>query len=146
MGTLKKLIQIHASQVSYFLAVVIALLLFYAAMSKLLNYEMSKDEMLNQVFPEKIALQLVWLVPLTELTICGLLLNTHTIMIGFYASALLMASFSIYISIAMTGIFGRIPCSCGGILEYMSYRTHLVFNLFFLGLALLGIAIGNHWI
>ena len=102
--------------------------------------------MLNQVFPEAIALHLTWLVPVTELVIAVALVIKSTILKALYAALVLMVSFTIYISITMTGIFGRIPCSCGGILKQMSYTTHLLFNLCFIILAIIGIKTDQRWI
>jgi putative oxidoreductase len=146
MDILKKLTGIPAVQVSNVFAGLIAIMFFYAAISKLSNFEISKMEMMNQVFPRAVAAQLVWLVPVIELSITFLLVLKSTQLTGLYVSALLMAAFSVYISISMSGAFGRIPCSCGGILRHMSYGTHLVFNLFFLVIAVLGIIIKQRWI
>ncbi|SDL11367.1 Methylamine utilisation protein MauE [Pedobacter sp. ok626] len=125
---------------------IIALLFFYAAVSKLVDFEKSKHEMLNQVFSQDIALLLVWLVPVIELGIVGLLLVNAARLKGFYAALILLCVFSIYIAVTMTGAFGRIPCSCGGILNHMGYWTHLIFNLLFIGFAMLGIALQSGWI
>jgi hypothetical protein len=35
--------------------------------------------------------------------------------------------------------FSYIPCSCGGIIKRLTWRQHLVLNLFFVGLAIAGI-------
>jgi hypothetical protein len=121
------------------------LLWSYAAFSKLADLDKSRSEMLNQVFPMWIAEILYWLVPTLELGLCALLISTKTRLMGLYASLILMSSFTLYIGIVMTGVFGRVPCSCGGILNNMSYGTHLVFNLFFVALALFGIIIAKRW-
>lgn len=127
------------------IAVLLALLFLYAGMSKLLDYDKSKQEMLNQVFPRAVALQLVWLVPMVELVIMtGLLVNATRLM-ALWASALLLTAFSLYISITMSGVFGRVPCSCGGILKDMDYWTHLGFNIIFIVMAVLGIALEKQW-
>lgn len=123
----------------------LALLFFYAAVSKLINYDKSKQEMLNQVFPVAVALVLVWVVPVIELIIVVLLLFKPTSSTGLYFSAVLLAAFTIYIAITMSGLFGRIPCSCGGILRHMGYWTHMVFNVFFIVIAVLGIALEKQW-
>jgi putative oxidoreductase len=124
---------------------VLALLFFYAATSKLMNYERSKVEMFKQIFPRNIAEVLVWAVPVTELLIMlGLLFNVSRLK-ALYASALLLTAFTLYIAITMSGVFGRIPCSCGGILKHMSYWVHLGFNLIFIVLAVLGIALEKQW-
>jgi hypothetical protein len=117
------------------------LLWSYAAFSKLVDLDKSRSEMLNQVFPMWIAEILYWLVPSIEIGLCALLVFTKTRLIGLIGSLILISSFSIYIAITMTGIFGRIPCNCGGILSHMSYGTHLIFNLFFVVLALMGISL-----
>ena len=124
---------------------ILALLFFYAAISKLVDYETSRQEMLNQVFSRSIALVLVWLVPFIELTIVGLLLLNSQRLKGFYTAFALLTLFSLYITITMSGAFGRIPCSCGGILKNMGYWTHFIFNLFFIALSVLGIALESQW-
>ena len=127
-------------------AACIAVMLCYAALIKLTNYQTSKEQMLNQVFPEAIALQLTWLVPVTELVIAIALVVKSTMLKALYAALVLMILFTLYISLTMTGIFGRIPCSCGGILKQMSYTTHLLFNLCFIILAIIGIKTDQRWI
>jgi putative oxidoreductase len=127
------------------ISICIGLMFLYAAQSKLMDYDKSRQEMLNQIFTAELALVLTWLIPAIELIIVGLLLIKSLNLIGLYASAILLTTFSIYISITMTGVFGRIPCSCGGILKHMSYGTHLAFNFLFIVLALFGIAIQRRW-
>jgi uncharacterized membrane protein YphA (DoxX/SURF4 family) len=125
---------------------VLAAMFFYASFSKFTNYEKAERDMKNQIFPQPIAELLTWLIPLIEIIVVLLLLFPQTRKKALWASMLLLTAFTAYIALIMTGIFGRIPCSCGGILQRMSYGTHLLFNLFFICLSLLGIAIGNNWI
>ncbi|RZM26957.1 MAG: hypothetical protein EOO88_15105 [Pedobacter sp.] len=126
------------------IASLLAALLFYAAMSKLMNYEQSRNEMLNQVFPRSWAIILTWLIPGLELLITLTLLFKQTLRYGLWAATLLLGAFSIYIAVVMTGVFGRVPCSCGGILKNMGYPTHLLFNLFFVAIGITGIKLTNH--
>ena len=127
------------------ISAVLALMFFYAAYSKLLDYDTSRQEMLNQVFSRPVALVLVFLVPMSELLIVALLLFSSTRLWGLYGSLILLTAFSLYISISMSGVFGRVPCSCGGILKHMGYWTHLAFNFFFIVLAIMGIALERQW-
>ena len=113
----------------------------YAAASKLLDYETSRSQMLNQVFSHRIANTLVWAVPATELILAGCLFLWQRL--ALYASFILLSLFTLYIGVVMTGIFGRIPCSCGGILEQMSWGQHLVFNLFFIAITILGLNLND---
>lgn len=123
----------------------LALLFFYAALSKLFNFEQSKHEMFRQLFSRPIAAVLVWLVPLTELLVVSLLLFLKTRLTGLYASLILLTLFTLYIAIALSGIYGPIPCACGGILKQLGYWPHLAFNFFFIVLTILGIALETQW-
>lgn len=124
---------------------IIAMLFFYAALSKLIDYDKSVGEMRNQIFPIQIANLLTWFIPAIEIILALMLLFPITRKKALWSSLVLLSSFTIYIGVVMTGLFGRIPCSCGGILKNMSYRVHLIFNLFFVSLALIGLAIEYGW-
>ncbi|MGF7231362.1 MauE/DoxX family redox-associated membrane protein, partial [Arachidicoccus sp.] len=50
---------------------------------------------------------------------------------GFVLSSVLMAAFTLYVLLALSGAFGDIPCSCAGIIGKLRWKGHLVFNLFF---------------
>lgn len=126
--------------VSYLLIV----LWVYAALSKLIDYDKSRTQMLNQVFSKSIANILVWAVPFIELLAGGLLIFLKTRLAGLYASLLLLMSFTVYIGLVMINVFGRIPCSCGGILSKMSWEQHLTFNLAFILLTSTAILLSAH--
>jgi len=113
-------------------------LFVYAAISKLASYEKSRKEMLNQVFPHEVAILLTWLIPVIELFIAIMLLFPRLRKLSFLLSFALLVIFSIYIAVSMSGTFGRIPCSCGGVLGQLSYSVHLIFNSFFILLATIG--------
>lgn len=131
---------------SIFLVVsgLIAALFFYAAMAKLMDYDKSLSEMRNQIFPVFIAKTLTWLIPVIEIVLSLLLLFPSSRKMALWVSLLLLIAFTLYIAVVMTGVFGRIPCSCGGILENMSYGIHLMFNLFFIAIAIFGLLTENN--
>jgi len=60
---------------------------------------------------------------------------------GLVFSFWMLLVFTVYIAVAMSKWFGKVPCSCGGILSKMSWGTHLSFNILFLLLTVLGIYI-----
>lgn len=120
------------------------LLWVYAAGSKLLNFEQSRMQMLNQVFSHQIANILVWAVPFSELLVSSLLIFIKTRLAGLYASLLLLVSFTVYIGLVMNNVFGRIPCSCGGILSKMTWEQHLVFNMVFILVTSTAILLSTH--
>jgi putative oxidoreductase len=115
------------------------LLFVYAAASKLLDPDRSRGQMMNQVFPAWVAGILVWAVPLAELITAGLLVFNRTALSGLYMALGLMSAFTIYIALVLLHVFGRVPCSCGGVLQKMGWVPHLFFNLFFLLLTVTGI-------
>lgn len=111
----------------------------YAAISKLIDFDQNRNAMLQQVFPVFIAEILAWAVPLTELAAASLLVASTTRVAGLYISFSLLLLFSIYILTVVIGYFGRVPCSCGGILEEMSWGQHLAFNILFIFLNFLAL-------
>lgn len=143
---MKTLSTTHKEITLKIIAGVIAALFFYAAISKLIDYDKARREMLNQVFPKNVSEVLAWLVPAAELLLIPLLIYTPTRPKGLWISLGLLTAFTGYIAVVMTGIFGRVPCSCGGILEQLSYGMHLLFNLFFMLVAFMGIAIEKGWL
>lgn len=140
-----KAIKLNKADVIDLIAAVCALLFFYAAISKLIDYEQSKHAMFKQLFSRDVAVVLVWLVPVTELMVVLLLLIKRTRLKGLCAFLLMMILFTLYIAIAMSGVFGRKPCGCGGVFKNMGYWTHLGFNLIFIVMAILGIALEKQW-
>lgn len=73
-----------------------------------------------------------------ELVIVGLLCFNLTRLIGLYASFAIMVAFTVYIYLILN-YSDFVPCSCGGILEKMSWQQHLVFNMVGVLLALTGV-------
>ena len=100
--------------------------------------------MLNQVFSNQTANILVWAVPFSELLVSSLLIFIKTRLAGLYASLLLLVSFTVYIGLVMNHVFGRIPCSCGGILSKMTWEQHLVFNMVFILMTSTAILLSTH--
>jgi hypothetical protein len=66
-----------------------------------------------------------------------LLVIKRTRLIGLYASFFLMSLFTAYL-IIMLNVSYYIPCSCGGVLENLSWNQHVVFNVFFIAISAVG--------
>lgn len=113
-------------------------LFVYAATAKLLDYYNFQFGLTESPFIAPFANILAWGVPVTEYLIVALLVLPATRLPGLYASFVLMSLFTIYIA-AMLLSSSDIPCSCGGVLEEMSWSTHIVFNCFFVALSAWGI-------
>lgn len=114
------------------------LLFAYAALTKLFQFSKFKTQLawspLVHAHPALVAV----LIPAAELLAVLLLALQSTRRTGFLLSLFLMASFTFYI-IYMLAYADHLPCSCGGVLQQMTWKQHLLFNIFFTGLALAGI-------
>jgi putative oxidoreductase len=121
------------------LIVALLILLFvYTATSKFLEfssfrYVLSRSPLIGQSAPV-----VAWALPITEYAISLLLFFHSTRRIGLWASFALMLVFTGYIGY-MLAFSPHLPCSCGGVIKEMSWKQHLVFNIFYTLLALAGI-------
>ena len=115
------------------------LLFLYASVSKWLAFKLFIGEMNNQPFPNWITPLLVWSIPIIEVLIVVGLMIEKTRIPALYASLFLMLAFTIYTVAILLHAFKYIPCSCGGVIRKLTWTQHLFFNLFFVGISLLGI-------
>lgn len=111
------------------------LLWVYAATSKLMDFDRSRGEMLNQALAPWLEKILVWAIPLTELSITALLLFKQTRLQGIILSLVLLLIFTAYIVLVKLNYFDYVPCSCGGIMSKFSWEGHFIFNMAFIVLA-----------
>lgn len=114
------------------------LLFVYAAVNKLLDYENFQVQLGQSPLLSAFAYWVSWLVPTIELLICLLLLIPKWRNMALFAACSLMMMFTTYIYIILH-YSSFVPCSCGGILEKMGWTEHLIFNIFFVVLAILGL-------
>jgi len=119
--------------------VIVSLLVFlfiYAAISKLLDLSKFRYQLGQSPFMTRLAPIAVWAIPTSEILIAIALMIKRYRTAGLYLAFYLMLVFSGYIYI-MLRYSPHLPCTCGGVLSSMSWKQHLVFNLFFSGLVLL---------
>jgi hypothetical protein len=114
------------------------LLFVYAAVSKILDFENFQVQLGQSPLLSAFAGWVAFGVPFVELFIVLLLAVPKWRSIGLYAAFSLMVLFSTYI-VVILNFSSFVPCSCGGVLENMSWKQHLVFNVIFVILALIGI-------
>ncbi len=119
-------------------SVLFTILFVYAASSKLLDYEKFSTQLGQSPLLTDFAEPLAWIVPSIEIFVSLTLAIRRWRLFGLYASFSLMVMFSGYI-IAITTFSDNIPCSCGGILQNLTWHQHLIFNTVFVLLALVGI-------
>lgn len=126
-----------------FISFLLILMFSYAAASKLIDFDSFHIQMLIQPVPKWSVDYLVYLIPISEIITIVFLLFKSTKTYGFYGAVLLMLLFTVYVGLAMTGAFGSVPCSCGGIIGKLNWPQHFVFNLIFLSLSIYGMVINN---
>ncbi len=119
--------------------VLLVILFLYTAVSKFVDFKGFTYDLNNQPFPNSLTPILKWLIPITEISIVIALLFEKVRLIGLYASLILMSLFTIYTALVLFKVFEYVPCSCGGVIKYLSWPQHLAFNLFFVVLAYLAI-------
>jgi uncharacterized membrane protein YphA (DoxX/SURF4 family) len=119
-----------------------ALLFMYAAASKLLDFENFQVQLGQSPLLSAFAWWVSRFVPIIEFGIVLLLSVPKWRYFGLFASLGLMSMFTSYIFIVLH-FSSFVPCSCGGILEKMSWNAHLVFNIAFVVLAILALVWKN---
>lgn len=115
----------------------------YTATSKLFQPEKFKWAVSKSPLISPFTDMVVWGIPSLELAIVLCLLIPRTRRIGLYSSLCLMIIFTLYIGY-MVVFTPKLPCSCGGIVQLMSWRGHLVFNSIFSGLAAWALWVDKH--
>ena len=109
------------------------LLYSYTSTSKLVELEKFIFQMRLSPFKlmHPLAPILGYGVPILEIIITILILFPITRRLALKSSAILLSIFSVYIFVLLvSGV--HLPCTCGGVISKMSWRTHLLFNLAYL--------------
>lgn len=120
------------------ISILFVLLFIYASISKLIDFQNFKIQLSKSPYLTIFSGVLSLMVPILEIAIALLLLILPGRLIGLYASFFFMILFTGYI-VAILRFSSYIPCSCGGILQKMSWTQHLIFNIGFLLLAVIAI-------
>ena len=122
------------------ISALLILLFLYTGLSKLINHlnfvvAMNKSDLLRNY-----TTTLSWVVPIIEIMAAIMLSFSKTRLAGLYCSTVLMALFTGYVGLILVNS-KNLPCTCGGVLQQMSWHTHLWFNFCFLILSGLGTAL-----
>lgn len=126
---------------NYILQIITILLLLIwipVSIHKLLEFESFSLSISRQPinsFASKIA---IYTIPILEILTSLLLISTKFRLWGFILSTLLMGLFSGYIALALLDTWENLPCACGLIISNLGWTEHLLFNLAFFIVSLLG--------
>jgi len=125
-----------------FILIIISRLFFalfmYTAVMKVIDHDKFELEMGKSPIITDYAHILVWAVPVGEIILAVLAYFRETMMIGLYASLSVMSLFTAYLY-AILNFSDFVPCACMGVFEKMGFEAHLVFNIAFMILAIIGI-------
>ncbi|WP_343693054.1 MauE/DoxX family redox-associated membrane protein [Chitinophaga sp.] len=121
-----------------FISALLVFLFIYTSISKLLDYTAFNRQLSQSPFISRYANIISWALPLGELLIAGLLLINKTRLSGLYCSFFLLNLFTFYLT-AMLRYSPYIPCSCGGVLQHLSWQAHIIFNAAFIILTTMGV-------
>ncbi len=119
---------------------VFIMLFVYAAVGKLLDFEQFRMQIEQSPLLSPFADFVAWGVPVMEILVSLLFFSPKLRLAGLWTSFTLMMIFSSYI-IFVLNFADSIPCSCGGVIASLSWSQHLLFNMGFVFLALLGISL-----
>jgi uncharacterized membrane protein YphA (DoxX/SURF4 family) len=114
------------------------ILFLYTGIAKLMDYSVFKEQLADSPILGSVAKPVALLLPWLEFVIVVLLIIPRWRLKGLYSCLVLMILFTAYI-ITLFSISKEMPCSCGGIIELLSWKQHLVFNSAFILLNLWGI-------
>ncbi len=107
------------------------LLFLYTALSKLAGYQSFTIALKSVPVIYPYAGVVAWLLPAAELIIALLLFFRGTRQPGLYASLVALLAFTGYL-LYMVAYIPDLPCNCGGVLNSLSWKQHIFFNLLFI--------------
>lgn len=119
-------------------SLLLTIIFVYTAVSKLVHLDLFQWRLERMPYIASYASLISWGVPFLELVIAGLLWFPKYRKTALYASLVLLALFTIYIIIVLK-YSDSIPCSCGGVISALGWKDHIILNISFMVLSLMGI-------
>jgi len=103
----------------------------YAGSSKLLEHQLFLNQLMQIQMLSGIARPVSFLIPAVEILCAAILAIDKMQIFGLWLAAFLMTTFAIYVA-AMLILKSSLPCTCGGVVSSMTWKQHLLFNMFFM--------------
>jgi hypothetical protein len=114
------------------------ILFVYTAVNKVTDYEKFHAQIGQSPMLTAFSAPIAVSVPAVEIMISIMLMIPKLRLAAFYSAFSMMTMFTTYIVIILN-FSPFVPCSCGGVLEILTWNEHLIFNGAFLLMALTGI-------
>lgn len=109
----------------------LVLLFAYTGFNKLITQKEFSQQLLQNPYLHPIAIPLSFALPIAEIIIAICLVSRYSWMVGIWSAAILMTLFSAYVGFMLFQHKAPLHCTCGGIISAMTWRQHLLFNIFF---------------
>lgn len=126
-------------RISEIMGALLILLFAYTATSKLFAFHRFESVLRSAPLIGYHARLFAALIPAVEWVVVLLLLQPLSRKSGLIASGLVLIVFTVYMAF-MVFTDPSLPCSCGGVIQQLSWKQHIVFNLLFIAIAAAGIA------
>ena len=124
------------------IAILYCILFLYTGIAKLMDYYVAEAQIAQTPILAPLASEIAIILPILEIGTALLVFFTRTRKIGLRISLLLMVTFTGYI-IYILFYNKELPCTCGGVLQNMTWPQHLLFNLIFIILSILGLILSK---
>jgi hypothetical protein len=103
------------------------LLFLYTGLAKLTEIHLFKEQLTSSPLLGSMAGFITWALPISEILLSILLFIPAWQLKGLYATFIVMALFTLYVVIILF-MDDHLSCSCGGIVEELSPKQHVLFN------------------
>ena len=117
-------------------------LFLYTGLVKLMEIKQFKEQLVSSPIVGSMAGVIAWALPIGEILLSIVLFIPIWRIKGLYISAALMILFTLYV-IGILLIDSNLSCSCGGIVEELTPKQHLLFNTASIILSVLAILIAR---
>jgi len=114
------------------------ILFLYTGVAKIQDYSVFKEQLAESPVMAPVSKAIAILLPIVEFLVVLMLAIPRWRLKGFYTTLTLMVIFTGYIIVLIT-TSDQLPCSCGGVIEQLSWKQHLIFNGAFILLDILTI-------
>ena len=109
-------------------AYLLIFLFFYTAINKLIDLRSFETTLSLSPYLRLTAFLLAPSIPIIELLIALLLFIPQYRRQGLFFGAILLGIFAVYVGF-MIAVSKGLPCTCGGVIQKMSWSHHLLFNI-----------------
>jgi uncharacterized membrane protein YphA (DoxX/SURF4 family) len=120
------------------IAILFVILFLYTGISKLMEYDVAVQQLSLSPVLAPFADALIIILPVAEILVAIALFLPWTKKYGLWATLVLMILFTSYVIYILT-YNAELPCTCGGVLESLSWPGHLIFNISCLILAVMAL-------